>query len=323
MGAVAMLNPEWQSFLKEQASTIFSGETRETELAPLLSMTGLKKLSMEHIIFMDALVRRSNWLGAYYKYCTEHGLAFEPTIPQGQESVVRDALAYAGEAVTQAQGSSLPKELPLAVSAGAMGYHVTPHGLTIEQNKSIMRAVHHFGTFNLYRYNDIKDFIWTEGFAKGDWKKAMAGIFWLLIVGAIVEAAIRKGYQKLREMVFHLDPVQDSFWKEVLNQMVNPVPFISPITSMWNYGNDPLPILQALRDATAGSKSALMGKSAQTKLRGALTALRGIGGLSGVQGAAQIAQIIKDLIPPEKKQPSGGSTSLPDFGAPHLTLPHP
>jgi GGDEF domain-containing protein len=305
MGAVAMLNPKWHSFLKEQASTIFSGETRETELAPLLSMVGMKKASMEHIVFMDALVRRSNWLGAYYKYCSEHGLEFSPSIPKGEESAVRDALAYAGEMTTQAQGSSRSAELPLAVSAGAIGYHLTPSGLTIEQNKSIMRAVHHFGTFNLYRYNDIKDFIWTEGFAKGDWKKAMAGIFWLLIVGAIVEASIRRGYQKLREAMFSLEPIQDSFWKEVLNQTTYTVPFVSPITSMWNYGNDPLPILQSLRDAVAGTKSALTGKSSQTQLRGAMTALRGIGGLSGVQGAAQMAQLIKDLISSGTTTPAG------------------
>jgi hypothetical protein len=296
-GSVALLSSEWRTFIKNQASDIFSGETRETELAGLLSMTGVKKLSMQHIIVMDALVRRANWLGGYYKYCSEHGLDFTTS------TISKEGIAYASSVTTQAQGSTQAKELPLAISAGAIDYSTASGKLTIKQNKSLMRVVHHFGTFNLYRYNNIKDTIWTEGFAKGNWKKGLSGIIWLWLVGTIVEAAIRRGYRELREKVFNLEETeQQSFWEDILKGSVEVVPFVGPIISMFNYGNDPLPILQMLRDATAGVKSMVEGKSKETKTRGLATAIRGIGGLTGIPGAAQGAQIIKDLIPTRTKK---------------------
>lgn len=308
-GSVALLNPEWRTFLSEQASDIFRGETREVELAPILSLTGLRKWSMAHIIATDALVRRANWLGAYYKYCTEHGMEFTPAISSATAPQVRAAITYASTVTTQAQGSTLAKELPLAISAGAMDYSVAGGKLTIRQNKSIMRAIHHFGTFNMYRYNNIKQFVWTDGFAKGNWKKGMAGILWLWLMGTITEAAIRRGYRELREHAFGLESAQQSFWMDVLKGSVEVVPFVGPIISLFDYGNDPIPILQMVRDAAAGINSAVTGKSWQTKTRGIATAIRGVGGLTGIPGASQVAQIARDIIPVKKAAPKFKITS--------------
>jgi hypothetical protein len=120
---------------------------------------------------------------------------------------------------------------------------------------------------------------------------------------------LRKGYRELREHAFGLESVQQPFWQDILKGSVEVIPFVGPIMSLFDYGNDPLPILQMLRDASAGVKSAVAGKSWETKARGIATAIRGIGGLTGIPGASQVAQIAKDIIPVKKARPKFKITS--------------
>ena len=279
--------PEWKNRGIDDPAFIEFSPNKTIARAQQVGYSALQKL--------DSLVAAGVTAGAYRKYLNEHGLELDFNKPN------KEALSYALLMMRRTQASAFYKDLPLALSRGAL-----------TGNKTFDKLLLHFQTFTLNKWSLRHDFA-RLGIQKKDYKKASRIVFWL-IVAAMATVGVRRLSKKVEQGLVKLltgeeqekDEKDKSFSNETLMDLFTTIPFMSQAVSVSAYGREPFPLAEAGKATVRDIKSMLTGKEAKTRAAGAVGAIAGPLKLAGIPGTTQAQKLLQDLIRnwPRKKSPT-------------------
>lgn len=242
--------------------------------------------------------------GAYARKLDELGIALDLT------KYNDEALAYAQLAVRRTQSSGAFKDVPLAISRGALS-----------GNKSFDRAVFQFQNFLLNRWSRIRHDAFRAGINTKNPRNAI-GILMTLAMAAVVASGIRLGTNRLTDFITGDEDEKDAsdrLVQGIIYEATGNVPFLGTAVSMWNYDAEMFPILDAPKSAIDGLQRAITSKSQSAKLRGLTDFSGSIGAMFGVPGSTQVEQLVKGKInASEPKSKSKTKTLKTPAGLPKL-----
>ena len=248
---------------------------------------GLKPLQ-----YFDGLMRSTAIAGNYEKLAAKRGIAINLEKPD------RGLIQEATRLMRHSQGSSFFKDQPLAITSN--------FGLI--ENRSFNKAILTFQSFLLNRWDNIQRQIWRMGIKEGNYKQAVNGAIWLLVVATAAEEGLRRGSKAIISEIGSLlggdkKQKQNSLTYDFAMNLVQNVPILGSLIPSLMYSSNPVPIINTAEEVGIGVSTFFKGKHWQTKAKGAIQFLGGVGTLRGVPGASQAAQIIRGIIPPA---PTGG-----------------
>jgi hypothetical protein len=266
-------------------------------------MAKLANEGSKPLAVLDALMRSVAVAGAYEKLAKEKGVEIDLTKPD------IDIIQEATKLMRHSQGSSFFKDQPLSL--------VSNFGLT--DNKSVNKLVLTFQSFMLARWDNMKRQIWRLGIEKRDYGHAVMSFLMLIIVAGALEEGIRRsvkwGISKGTELITgEPSPIySDSFTEAIVMNGVQAIPIFGNIASSMSYGSNPVPVINAIEQATSGLSSMINGVAPQTKLKGAINFTGSVGSLLGIAGSSQLAQLLRGLVTTPKKSSSDNGFGLPSL----------
>ncbi|HAS04395.1 MAG TPA: hypothetical protein DCR71_01340 [Dehalococcoidia bacterium] len=273
-------------------------------------MGKFSKVGTKPLQVLDGLMRSTAVTGAYEKLAFERGITVDLLNPDKQ--LIQEATAL----MRQSQGSSFFKDQPLALTTG--------FGLL--ENKSLNKAALTFQSFMLNRWDNMNRQIWRMGIKEGDYKKASASFFWMVIFAAATEEGIRRGGRSIINLATGDKQSEQSFAENSVLNVVQTIPIAGSLVSALTYSSNPVPIINTAEDLLTGAGTVVKGKAGSTKAKGAVQAIGAAGSLLGVAGSSQAAQIIKKIIPTstggtkssgsKRLKTPAGLPSLPKFQLP-------
>jgi hypothetical protein len=219
----------------------------------------------------DMVTRIAGFIGAYEQYCSVNGIEANP------EDVNPDAALFAQETVGDILASPFPVDMPTTLSTG--------YGLS---NKSLARTILQYQNPMLFRAANIEDKV-IGGFKRKDYKGALWAMLVMVLFGAIAESGVRRGSKKLLG-----GKNTETFWKDVVDNIVGGIPYIGQLWSALQYGNNPVPLIAMIGDAFTYASRFNSGKTFGAKMK-AMIYLVGTGlGLAGLfPGGSEILQIMR------------------------------
>ena len=284
-------NTEWRKFIGNmpEIKDRIGGEFALRELTDDNFFQEIQRKGFIPLQKLDQITAGMVANGAYIRKMDELGLAIDLTKPYNEE-----ALAYTQLAVRRTQSSGAFKDIPLAVSRGAL-----------TGNRSLDRAILQFQNFLLTRWSRIRHDAIRAGIRTGDPKKAIP-IFTAIIMAAIASAGIRLGVNRVIDFITGEEDDKDAeerLLSGFIYEMTGNVPFLGTATSMALYDGEMFPILDAPKGAISGLNRVITSKSPEAKMRGFAEFVGSVGQLGGIPGSAQAEQIIRKSVPEPKTKP--------------------
>lgn len=253
---------------------------------------------------LDRFAAASVAAGAYERKMIELGQAIDFT------KMNEEALAYAQLAVRRTQSSGSFKDVPLAISRGAL-----------TGNRSLDRAILQFQNFLLTRWSRIRHDAIRVGITEKDPKKAIP-VFTAVLMSGLAATGIRAGLNEVTDLVTGRERngnLEERLARSLFFELSGNIPFLGNILGMALYDSEMFPILDAPKGVLVGGNNVVNGKTLQTKMRG-LTELSGsIGEVFGVPGSAQAQQTAGDFLSGKGKKNQG--ISIPDINIPNVNIP--
>jgi hypothetical protein len=299
-----LTNPSLRKFVLNmpEIKDRMGGEFAIRELAGSSKLEKIQQKGFGPMKFVDQMVAGAIGLGAYERKLKELGEVLDLT------KYNEEALRYAQLAVRRTQSSGAFKDIPLAISRGAM-----------TGNRSVDRAILQFQNFLLTRWSRIEHDAIRAGIFEKDPKKA-AAIFSTIIVAGLTASGIRTGLNRLTDLITGQEPdeeVADEVAKGLIYELTGNVPFLGTAASMAMYDGEMFPILDAPKGAIDGLSRAIFSKSEGAKLRGMNEFAKSAGALLGIPGSAQAGQIMRGFLQ-DKKPISSSKKPSPPKGLPKL-----
>lgn len=252
---------------------------------------------------LDQMTAGAVAAGAYERKMIELGETIDLSKPFNKE-----ALAYAQLAVRRTQSSGAFKDVPLAISRGAL-----------TGNRSLDRAILQFQNFLLTRWSRIRHDAIRAGINTKDPKKAIP-IFTAIVMAGLAGSGIRLGVNKVQDFMTGRedeDTVQEDLTRGFMYEMTGNVPFLGTTVSMAMYDGEMFPILDAPKGVVSGLNRVLTSKSEGAKLRGFAEFTGSTGALLGIPGSAQAEQLSRGLLQEKKKKTETKKLKTPP-GLPEL-----
>lgn len=289
-------SPQWRSFIMDNFPEIRAAVGDDIAFREFGDdfLGKAQKMGMAPLVALDGVMRSSAAAGAYEKLARAKGIAVDLANPD------KDLIQQATKLMRDSQGSSFFKDQPLALSTG----------FGVAGNKSINKTIFTFGSFLLNRWENIERQIWRLGIKEGNYKKAGMSAMWLLVFAAMAEETVRTGVRAVTDSISANEPREEDFATNSALNVLEGVPVLGNIVSSINYSSNPVPVINTAEDVIAGIGSVVDGKATETKVRGSLQTLGGIGALTGIPGSSQAAQLLRNAIP----QASGGGSSSSSKG---------
>lgn len=237
--------------------------------------------------------------GAYERKMIELGEAIDLTKPYNEE-----ALAYAQLAVRRTQSSGAFKDVPLAVSRGAL-----------TGNRSLDRAILQFQNFLLTRWSRVRHDAFRAGVNTRDPKKAIP-VFTAIVMAAIAGSGIRLGVNKIQDFITGRedeDTATEDLKRGFIYEMTGNVPFLGTAISMAMYDGEMFPILDAPKGVISGLNRVITSESEGAKLRGLTEFAGSTGALFGIPGSLQAETLVRGSLQDEKKSVGPGLPALPEL----------
>lgn len=270
----------------------------EFALRELTDDNWFQKVQRKGFVPMQAMDRMTAGMvagGAYIRKLDELGIAFDAT------KYNPEALAYAQLAVRRTQSSGAFKDVPLAISRGALS-----------GNRSFDRAVFQFQNFLLNRWSRVRHDAIRAGINTKNPKNAV-GILAFLAMTAVAASGIRLGANRLVDFVTGDEDEMDAtdrLTQGIVYEATGNIPFIGTAVSMWNYDAEMFPILDAPKKLIDGLRRALFSKSQSAKLRGLTDFTTSLGEMAGIPGSTQVEQLIKGKINASEPAPKSKTKVL-------------
>lgn len=234
-------------------------------------------MSMKPLQAVDGVVASSIAFGAYMKKMNELGLEVDLDNPN------QEALDYAQLVVRRTQGSSSFKDLPPALTRGAL-----------TGSRSLDKTIFQFQTFVLNRWSFIAHDLPAS--MRRD-KMAAANMLTWLTMASMYGVMAKEFTQLILASLFGGDDDDNEpFMNRLVGEIISTIPIISPLSSMMEYGSMPIPALNAVSRFTGGLKSATTGKSSDTRMKGIIRSASGVGTILGIPGTVQFADFLTRLI---------------------------
>ena len=307
-------SPEWRKFIGNmpEISDRLGGEFALRELTEDTLLQEIQRKGFIPMQKLDQMTAGMIATGAYERKMIELGRAIDFS------KYDPEALAYAQLAVRRTQSSGAFKDVPLAVSRGAL-----------TGNRSLDRAILQFQNFLLTRWSRIRHDAVRAGINTKDPKKAIP-IFTAIIMSAIAASGIRLGVNKIQDFITGRedeDSVQDDMTKSFMYEMTGNIPFVGTAVSMAMYDGEMFPILDAPKGIISGLNRVITSKSEGAKLRGFTEFAGSTGAIFGIPGSAQTEQLVRGFLQDEKKEPEPKKlktpTGLPELPSSKKILPTP
>jgi len=241
--------------------------------------------------------------GAYEKKMAELGKEIDLSKEPNQE-----AMEYAQQIVRRNQGVAGYKDVPLAVSRGAL-----------TGSTSFDRAMLQFQNFVLFRWSRIRYEALKAGMGGKDYLKTAGILFWTL-VGALAAVGTKMGVDALSDFVTGKERKDTEAIKKMIYEFVGSVPFLGNLYGSYLYDNELIPIFSAPSEALQDLKKAITSKNPNTRARGLAGFITTLMTLMGVPGMLQTEQLLrkaipteapKQLMPPTKKSPTPPAPKKP------------
>lgn len=287
----------------------------ETAIRELIDGSAFRKLQAKAFVplqLVDTWAASSVAAGAYEKKMAELGKEIDLS-----EEPNKEAMEYAQQIVRRNQGVAGYKDVPLAISRGA-----------ISGSTSVDRAFLQFQNFVLFRWSRIRYEALKAGIDAKDPIKTAGILFWTL-VGMIAAVGTKMGVDALSDFVTGKDRKDVEATKKFLYEVVGSVPFLGNLYGSYLYDNELIPIFSAPSEALQDLKKALTSKNPNTRVRGLSGFITTLMTLMGVPGMLQTEQILKkaipteapkQLLPPTKGRPSIPAPSKPSSFKPKSSL---
>lgn len=250
---------------------------------------------------LDQMTAGAIAAGAYERKLIELGL------PLNLDDVSKEALEYAQLAVRRTQSSGSFKDVPLAVSRGAL-----------TGNRSLDRAILQFQNFLLTRWSRIRHDAIRASINEKNPMKAV-NVFFYIALAAMAASGMRLGVNKVQDFITGRedeDSVTEDLQKNLMFELTGNVPFLGTAMSMAMYDGEFFPILDAPKGVIEGLNRALTSKSEGAKLRGLTQFVGSTGTLFGIPGSTQAEQLVRGALQDEKKPPEAKKPKIP--GLPEL-----
>lgn len=273
-----MVSPQWRKFVGNMPEIIdrLGGEFALRELTADSWLQNAQRKGFIPLQVLDQMTAGAIAAGAYERKMIELGKAIDLT------KYDPEALAYAQMAVRRTQSSGAFKDVPLAISRGAM-----------TGNRSLDRAMLQFQNFLLTRWSRIRHDAFRAGIAKGDPAKAIP-IFTAIILSALATSGIRLGVNKIQNFITGKEDDksdEDRLSQGFIFELTGNVPFLGTAVSMAMYDGEMFPILDAPKGVISGLNRVITSKSESAKLRGFSEFAGSTGALFGIPGSAQAEQL--------------------------------
>lgn len=266
----------WREFLTKNFPEIRDREADDPafmELSDRKWLARMTKIGLGPLKKLDLYAASSITAGAYQKYLNEHGQTLDFEKPN------KDAIAYAELMLRRTQASMFFKDVPLAISRGAL-----------TGNRSLDKVLFQFQNFALNNWSLIRHDLWRAGIREKNPAKAVRIFTWLTLA-TLAEVGLRD-LAGLLTGIDDDDPVE----KEMAQEALNKVPFLSHLVSAIVYQDVPIPVVSTLMRIPKGIGRMLFGKEPETKARGLVTAVEGAGRVAGIPGAAQVGQTAREAL---------------------------
>jgi len=298
-------SPEWRKFILNmpEIKDRMGGEFALRELTDDNWLQNIQRKGFIPMQTLDQLTAGSIATGAYERKMIELGRTIDLTAPYDKE-----ALEYAQLAVRRTQSSGSFKDVPLAVSRGAL-----------TGNRSIDRAMLQFQNFLLTRWSRIRHDAIRVGINTKDPKKAIP-IFTTILFAAATASGIRLGVNKIQDFISgreDKDTIEEDLQKSFSYEMIGNVPFLGTAVGMVMYDSEMFPVLDAPKGVTDGLGRALNSKSEGAKLRGLTDFAGSLGTVFGIPGSTQAQSLVRGSLQEKKAEPKTKKLKTPP-GLPEL-----
>jgi len=251
--------------------------------------------------FLDGQTAASAAWGSYVRQMRQAGKVIDLGKPPEMKFLKRAELE-----MTLTNSSGFWLEAPLALT----------RGLGIFQNRSLNRAILKFQSFMLFFWNAISKIGIRHGIRGKTMKQKKQGawmLFWGLLIMPHAEGIIREGVDELEDFLAgNNEEEENTYWKDLAIRYVQIVPGLSQLTSVAVYSSTLFPIFKGHSDVAAGPIRVVTGKSASTRLKGAVDTVAGIGFMKGVPGTSQVQQYLKRVI--DGVYGTGSADEASEFG---------
>jgi len=298
-------SPEWRKFILNmpEIKDRMGGEFALRELTDDNWLQNIQRKGFIPMQTLDQLTAGSIAAGAYERKMIELGRAIDLTAPYDKE-----ALEYAQLAVRRTQSSGSFKDVPLAVSRGAL-----------TGNRSIDRAMLQFQNFLLTRWSRIRHDAIRVGINTKDPKKAIP-ILTSILFAAATASGIRLGVNKIQDFILGRedeDTIEEDLQRSFGYEMIGNVPFLGTAVGMVMYDSEMFPVLDAPKGVVDGLGRALTSKSEGAKLRGLTDFAGSLGTVFGIPGSTQAQSLVRGSLQEKKAEPKTKKLKTPP-GLPEL-----
>lgn len=290
---------DWRKFISKmpEIKDRMGGEFALRELTDDNWLQKAQKVGFIPMQTLDQLTAGAIAAGAYERKMIEIGQAIDLT-----KGYNKEALAYAQLAVRRTQSSGQFKDVPLAISRGAL-----------TGNRSLDRAILQFNNFLLTRWSRIRHDAIRAGINTKDPRKAIP-ILTAILVSAGVASGIRLGVNKVQDFITGKEDtgsISDNLTKGFMYEMTGNVPFLGTAISMAMYDGEMFPILDAPKSVISGLNRVITSKTESAKLRGLTEFAGGVAAILGVPGSTQAESLIRGALQDKKSSSTSSSKSLP------------
>lgn len=274
-GAINVTEPKWHKFIRDNMIEIRDrvGDDYAFENQNQLAKYGFMPLQK-----LDQLTAAAIASGAYEKSLHERGLTMDFSKPD------RKALADAQLAVRRTQAAAPFKDQPLALS----------RGMTLGGSRTLARLLYQFQTFSMNKFSYMAHDGLYNSIKNKEWRRGLAILAWTQMAFA-AEEAIRYGIRAASGGDDD-DMDKEEAAKRMLYNNVAQIPMFGSILSALRYQSIPAPALNVAQDVAKGVASFTTGKTPETRNKGLIRAIGGIGTLAGVPGTSQASQTLRSNI---------------------------
>lgn len=284
---------KWREFLVKNF-----GEVRErqgddsawTELAENKTLAKWQQAGFFLLQYGDKTTAGAVVAGAYMKYMKEHNMEIDLNNPN------KDAVQYAQGVMQRTQSSALFKDLPLALSKGAL-----------TGNISIDKALLQFQLFIIGRAQGVyRHEFYRLQLKKGKYGMAVGSLMYM-IMAQLMEYGLRDlGKSAINLVTGHEeDENEKSFIQRIVMQTLSTFPFVSNAMSMAFYQRAGFPVADVLTEMFVQPVRVATVKTPDARMRALIRMVEAGMATLGVGGAIQASDVVEKTVVPAMQPKKG------------------
>lgn len=241
------------------------------------------RFSMVLARMVDRMNAQGSAMGTYLKILKDKGVNWRDydRIPVDQDAINK-ALVLTRRAIA----SPLPKDVPQALSRGAI----------TGGNVSFGRTLFQFQNIFLDQWSNIRHDLFQAGIV-GKNPKLAAAMFLAVAGATYLETQIKENTKKaLNKVTGKPEPVKEQPSHSFLTELIRRFPFGGQISNAIQYDETGVPIIDATTDVLKKAKQTYKSPYPISQKIGALRTVGAAASLAGIPGASQVTDLAANVI---------------------------